>query len=299
MGTKSLLFIEKAKNIHHNKYDYSLVNYKNNYTKIFIVCPTHGSFLQEPKIHLNGSGCLKCASYIRGGNNLTKEIFIERSKLVHGDKYDYSLVKFINVKTKIDIICPKHGVFQQIPGHHMNGISCSKCSNNTKSEVDFIRLATLSHGNKYDYSLVKFINTSTKIDIICSKHGIFSQRPIHHYKGAGCPNCKNSRGENFILKFLQENNIAFEPQKRFKNCKVKYPLPFDFYLTTLNICIEYDGEQHYLPSKTWGGIEYLKIVQERDNIKTKFCIDSKINLIRIKYNDDKLTVLNQLLKMKK
>jgi very-short-patch-repair endonuclease len=288
-------FIILSNNRHKNKYDYSLVNYRNNYTKVIIVCPKHGSFLQTPKIHLNGSGCLKCASYNRTGNNLNKQMFIERSLLVHGNKYDYSLVDYINTKTKVKIICSKHGIFEQIPQHHMNGFSCQKCANNFKSLNDFLYLSLLVHGNKYDYSLVDYINTKTKVKIICSKHGIFEQKPIHHYNGAGCPKCKTSKGEIFIINFLNDKKIKFETQKRFKDCRVKYPLPFDFYLIDKNLCIEYDGEQHFIPSRTWGGIDNLKITQERDKIKTNYCNDNNIKLIRIKYTDDKLTILNQII----
>ena len=116
-------FIEKAKTIHGDIYDYSLVEYKNNHTKVKIICPIHDIFEQIPTNHLKGKGCSKC----KGGIKLTIKKFIEKAKVVHGDKYDYSLVEYKNAKTKVRIICPIHGVFEQIPSSHLNGNGCYKC----------------------------------------------------------------------------------------------------------------------------------------------------------------------------
>lgn len=124
--------------------------------------------------------------------------FIQKAKEAHGDKYDYSLVEYKNSSTKIKIICPKHGVFEQTPNNHLRGCGCLSCSflNKASAKEQFIEKARKVHGNKYDYSLVDYKNNYTKIKIICSKHGVFEQAPDCHLRlGAGCPHCKSSKGE--------------------------------------------------------------------------------------------------------
>jgi 5-methylcytosine-specific restriction endonuclease McrA len=121
-------FIKRSKVIHGDKYDYSLVEYKNARTKVKIICNKHGVFEQTPHSHLRGNGCKKC-HYNKSSKNAKSNIksFIENSIKIHNDKYDYSLVKYKNSKTKVKIICPIHGVFEQIPNAHLNGQGCKKC----------------------------------------------------------------------------------------------------------------------------------------------------------------------------
>ena len=122
-------FIENAKKIHGDKYDYSKVDYKNNKVKVCIICPEHGEFWQKPNGHLSGNGCKKC-SYVERGKNKSKttEQFIEAAKQIHGNKYDYSKVDYKNNHTKVCIICPEHGEFWQKPNNHLtNKQDCPKC----------------------------------------------------------------------------------------------------------------------------------------------------------------------------
>lgn len=113
-----------------------------------------------------------------------------------------------------------------------------------------------------------------------------------HTTSCGC-NTK-SKGEKWITSFLEELNIPFVPQKRFDKCKNKKKLPFDFYLPTLNICIEYDGSQHFYPVKFWGGEEMFKVRQQNDKIKTDYCCKHGIKLIRISYKTKKNEIYNIL-----
>jgi very-short-patch-repair endonuclease len=119
-------FIEKAKKIHGDKYDYSKVEYERSNKKVCIICPTHGEFFQTPNSHLNGSGCPLCGNE---NQTLGKEEFIRRAKEIHGNKFDYSKVEYINAETKVCIICPKHGEFWQAPKGHLRGYGCPLCSN--------------------------------------------------------------------------------------------------------------------------------------------------------------------------
>lgn len=132
-------FINKACIVHRNKYDYSKTNYTVGTEKVIVICPEHGQFTQYPGAHLLGVGCKKCGSTAK----LTIEEFIERSNKIHNNKYDYSKSLYINCRSKIDIICPKHGVFKQKADGHINGRGCPTCSNeenvNEIKLLDFIK----------------------------------------------------------------------------------------------------------------------------------------------------------------
>ena len=124
-------FIQEAKRIHSGEYDYSLVNYQTNKTKVRIVCPKHGVFEQTPNSHLNGSGCPCCY----GTHKKTTEQFIKDAKKIHRDKYDYSLVDYKTAKTKVKIICKTCGkIFEQAPNNHLNGQDCPVCGRRKKDE---------------------------------------------------------------------------------------------------------------------------------------------------------------------
>jgi len=291
----STKFIKKAKQIHGDKYDYSLVEYVHNAIKIKIICPNHGIFIQLPSNHLNRkSGCPQCT----GLTILTITEFIEKAKQIHGDKYDYSLVDYKNNRTKIKIICPKHGIFEQTPNSHLSKkTGCPICSKNKKlNSIEFIEKAKQIHGDKYDYSLVDYINNRIKIKIICSEHGVFEQRPNSHLsKKTGCPICKSSKGEIEIINYLIKNNIIFESESIILNCKSINVLPFDFYLPEYNIYIEYDGIQHFKPINYFGGKKAFIELKKRDKIKSKYCHDNNIKLIRISYIDNIEEKLKSLL----
>ena len=279
-----LKFIKESSEYHNNKYDYSLVEYKNNKTKIKIICPTHGVFEQTPTCHLIG-GCKQCATILIGLNKRkTREDFIERAIIIHGNKYDYSLVEYSLSHLKVKITCPIHGVFNQTVSNHLKGHGCGKCMPNLGNKEDFSKRANIIHNNKYDYSLVDYKTSKHKIKIICNKHGIFEQTPDRHIlRGHGCPKCKESKGERIVRQILSENGVNFTPQHTFDNCKNKLKLPFDFYLPDLNTCIEYHGEQHYKPIKFFGGIKSFNQQIKRDNLKKNYCNKNNIKFIVVKY----------------
>ena len=152
---------------------------------------------------------------------LTTDQFITNAKKIHGDKYNYSLIEYKSNRIKVKIICKKHGVFEQIPEHHLKNSGCPKCyGNNIKTTKDFIIDGKNIHGDKYDYSLVEYVSNKTKVKIICKKHGIFEQIPTNHiYLKNGCPICKESHGENEIRTILENNNLKYIPQKTFSDLK--------------------------------------------------------------------------------
>jgi very-short-patch-repair endonuclease len=293
-------FIEKAKSIHGDKYDYSKSIYTSSINLITIICPIHGEFNQTAQSHYGKKyGCQKC-----GLNKENKENFIKNSKDIHGDKYDYSLVNYVNSKVDVKIICPIHGEFLQKPNYHLSKRGCYKCGkinmvNKRRKSLDiFINQSNLIHGNKYDYSLVEYKNANSKIKIICPNHGIFNQKPKEHLNKCGCPTCNSSKGEITIKKWLDENNIKYIPQHRFNDCRSILPLPFDFYLPEKNICIEYDGNQHHKVNYFFGGENGLKETKKKDKIKDNYCIDNNILLLRIRYDEIIIDKLNKVLNQK-
>ena len=133
-------FIERAKNVHGNKYDYSKVEYKGSHKKINIICPNHGEFEQMAYSHLNGHGCPKC-SVSKSIDNLTSntEEFIEKAKKIHGDKYDYKLVDYKGAKTPVEIVCQKGHIFKQMPNKHLQGHGCPICLNShLEDEIEIL-----------------------------------------------------------------------------------------------------------------------------------------------------------------
>lgn len=209
-------FINAAKKIHGNKYNYEKVVYKALKDKVEIICPLHDSFWIAPTKHLDREqGCKQCS--IDAGNYTpphTNESFIEASIKVHGDKYNYSLVEYNGNKSKVSIICEKHlTTFEQKPNAHLLGRGCPECAKETVGNFhrgntqDFIFQALLKHGNKYSYNKVEYESSQKKVLITCNFHEEdFWQDPSNHLQGAGCPKCgksgynRNKPGTFYILK---------------------------------------------------------------------------------------------------
>ena len=212
-------FISRAIRTHGDKYDYSLVRYKNYETPVKLICNTHGIFLQKPHAHLDGRGCKMCG----GSNLLTIKDFLARAKKVHGNKYNYSRVVYTNSESKIEIICKKHGIFFQRAGSHLRGEGCSACSGTKKLTTKiFIERANKVHNGFYDYGNLIYKNSTGKVNILCRTHGEFKQTAIQHLRGAGCPKCSIIKKLGFKSKHktLTEDFIH--------NSKLKHGDKFDY-----------------------------------------------------------------------
>jgi len=222
MSDKTIEFINKAKEVHGDKYDHSKVNYINVKTKITVICKEHGEFNVTPTNHIhNKSGCPKCSGLYKPTTNE----WIEKAKQIHSNKYDYSKVKYINNNTKIIIICKEHGEYEQTPDSHIRKAGCQKCSGNyIPTTNEWIEKAKQIHSDKYDYSKVKYINSNTKIIIICKEHGEFNQNPSDHLQGKGCIVCSNINNANLKRKTKTEfitNSIIIHGNK-YDYSKVDY-----------------------------------------------------------------------------
>ncbi len=218
-------FIQEAKEVHESYYDYSKVEYKGCYEKCIITCPIHGEFIQKPCAHLQGQGCWDCRN-IKIGNakRYTTQEFIMKAIEKHGDRYDYSKVEYVGNSNSIDIICEEHGIFSQTPHEHLDGSGCPYCGRERTrlarliTPEEFLQKAYSKHEGVYTYSITEYKNVKTSINITCSIHGIFPQRPANHLQGQGCPMCANIKNgelhrltnEEFISKAKEVHNDKYD-----------------------------------------------------------------------------------------
>jgi len=221
-------FIEKAKLVHNDKYDYSeLIYIPGSHEKITFKCPKHGYITKRKDIHLSGSGCYKCINF-KKELKFDLNYYLPRCKETHNNYYDYHKFEYKGNRKKSIIICPKHGDFECSMGHHIQGRGCSKCNYNQfaldrkLSKEEFINNAIETHGNKYDYSKVIYINGKLKVIIICKLHGEFEQSPVKHVFDRGCPKCKRSHAETKIANWLNKNNINLLNKNGLKIVEIYY-----------------------------------------------------------------------------
>jgi len=230
----AISFVEKSKLLHDNIFDYSLVNYIDNKTKVDIICPTHGVFEQLPLCHLQGNGCNKCNLEKRKDNGINTNSFIESANIVHNEEYIYTDTHYINENSKVVIRCKEHGIFEKLPYRHLNGQGCPKCSSlktglKIRSNTDkFIKTATTIHGDRYNYSSTKYVHSRQEIEIGCRIHGTFQQTPTNHIKGSGCQKCAK-----LINVYKREDYV-------------KLAKTATLYL----VMLEYNGEKFYKIGKT-------------------------------------------------
>ena len=302
-------FLERARRVHPTGFSY-LDGYVSYSKKIKIKCETCGNvFFQLPGNHLRGQGCPNCKfkKLSKLYQKSTKE-FINQAEKIHKSKYNYNEVEYINDHTKVKIFCKKcKQYFYQKPNKHLNGHGCPNCNGGHRHTTEYFKNRAVEvHGDKYNYDETIYINNHTNVKIFCNKcKQYFYQLPVKHLDGSNCTKCNfsKSKGEEFIAKYLTENEVPFIRQKRFQNCKDKQYLPFDFYLPNNNICIEFQGLQHYEPEayikrfkSKEKGYKLFQIQVAHDEMKRTFCKKNKIFLLEIVYNDDIKKKLDKFLK---
>lgn len=242
---------------------------------------------------------------------LSTEEFIQRAKQKYSsENYDYSKVEYINSRSKVCIICPKHGEFWKQANSFLKDSGCPSCGleqvglRRRDTLEDFIKKANKTHGNKYDYSKVVYTLANNKVEIICPIHGSFMQKPGDHIHGRGCPRCNDSKGERIISTYFQDNQINYIPQYKIGGkFKSKKFIKVDFYLPDVNYIVEYNGRQHYMPvnfKNDQSLAEHNFILQQkRDQELREYCLENNINLLEIPYNlneDQVILTLNNVLK---
>lgn len=184
-------FIQRCIAKHGNAYDYSRTEYVNQKTKITVICPEHGEWECLPNNHeYHGNGCPLCGVAQRTRRRTTThDDFVAIASKIHAGKYTY-LTQYVNSQTKIDILCPSHGMFSMKPNAHTSGRQgCPRCANKHKNHQQWIDDFVAVHGHVYDYSDTVVVNSQTKVVIRCNRHGEFKQTPTMHKSGQGCPQC--------------------------------------------------------------------------------------------------------------
>lgn len=220
---------------------------------------------------------------MKSTKRLTTEEFISKSKRIHGDKYDYSQVTYINNSTPVKIIYG--GVaYEQLPQNHLKGF---KCENNKKmTEDDFIRKSKEIHGDIFDYTILDFSNVRNKVKLIYNGV-IYEQLGYAHLQGKLPRGIQSeSKGVVKISEILSDKNIKYIREYKFEDCRNINYLRFDFYLTDYNILIEYDGRQHFESIDLWGGDSEFEKRKINDGIKNDYCKKNGIPLLRISHLED-------------
>ena len=238
-------FIIDAKNIHDNKYDYSLVDYVKSSIKIKIICSTHGVFEQRPHGHLKGYGCPKCAGdktkILKQSNT---EEFITKANLIHGDKYNYSLVEYINNKSKIKIICPIHGEFEQSPSHHLSGNGCPKCKGDNQRILNAQKWC-----DKFDTGTLYLLRCYNDIEEFL-KIGVTSRTVADRYKQKGYMPYNyeilyefngNSKIVSDLEQYIKSNFIYYKPQIWFGGATTE-----TLHISQQNLILEFFTETQIL-----------------------------------------------------
>lgn len=187
---------------HGQKYDYSLVEYRNSMSPVVIICTDHGPFQQRPGKHIFGQACPACADASRNeSKRLTWDVFIQKAQQVHGDRYLYSQpCTTMSGQCRLKIVCPAHGLFHQAAEKHLQGQGCTQCSLKSrgirarKSLEDFIIEARRVHGDTYSYDESVYEGARKHLTITCPNHGDFRQMPTNHlgrkgHEGTRCPSC--------------------------------------------------------------------------------------------------------------
>ena len=265
-----------------------LGTYVTNRTKILCRCKIDGyEWYARPDNLLSGKGCSICAnkSYIPKSHKQ----FIKELNDINPDIE--VIGEYINSYTKIKCQCKiDKNIWYSTPNNLLSGHKCPICSNKhrsvlySKSHEQFVK--ELIQINPDIEILGEYSGGHNKIQCRCKKDGhMWYAEPHHLLYGQSCPKCKSSKGEQKICSILQQLNITYIEQYRFDDCKYKRTLPFDFYLPEHNMCIEYQGGQHYFAVDYFGGNDWLIEQQKRDSIKRLYCQNNGIDLIEISYLD--------------
>lgn len=215
-------------------------SFKSMSHNVEFICSSHGSFSRWPNYALNDASCRECKRE-ELKNKITND-FLSEAAAIHGDRYCYREVAVLNLSSAVTIFCKVHGKFKESPSHHVSeGGGCPKCEvklkSNTLSNDDFIRKAVSVHGKKYDYSNSDYNGHRGDVNIICKKHGLFTQNASNHLRGYGCPDCcmygykKNSKGYLYILRHKTESifkvGISNKPRLRIQALRRNTPFDFD------------------------------------------------------------------------
>ncbi len=279
-----LITQEKSNKIHNNEYE--IIGEVDGCDKSIKIkhkmC--NNIFETTPLCHFR----TKCP-YCSKNKQDTKTSFIEKSKKIHGN--DYEIVgEYVNSSTKIEIlhkIC--NLTFKQKPNDHLSGVCCPNCAKNKKlTKIEILNRVCNIFGDEYSItSDIDSVVSSDYITVIHNKCGVSSTKKLYSFlNGHGCNSCKESIGERIIKRILIKKRIDFKREYKFDDCKHINKLPFDFYLPNYNLCIEFNGIQHYGPVDFFGGDDSFKKRILMDKIKSEYCENNNILLLTISYKEN-------------
>lgn len=262
--------------------------YLNARTPILHKCKKCGyEWNISPDNLLRGYGCPKCAGVAK---YTTSEFIDALSKVTNTIEV---VGEYIDSKTKIECKCLIDGhEWATVPRTLLKGHGCPVCAGNKKkTHLEYV--SDVNRINENIEVVGEYISSDDLILHKCKIDGTeWFARPNNILSGRGCPKCKSSIGEKIIAEYLRENDIVFNPQHIFNDCKNIKVLPFDFYLPNYNTCIEYDGIQHFEPREFFGGEDEFINTVNRDIIKNNYCKQNNIRIIRIRYDEDIIDVLD-------
>ena len=262
--------------------------YINARTKILHECLIDGyEWMATPDSVLHKTGCPKCAGNIKR----TQEEYEFQLSQVNNNICVVG--KYINKDIAIEHMCQIDGyIWNAIPNNVLGGEGCPMCANHVRRTHEmYVNDVKKRHPNIDVIGI--FVDTQSRVLHRCKEDGCeWYAIPNNVLRGSGCPMCNQSRGEKCIATYLNCNHIQFVTQKVFSECKNVKPLPFDFYLPKYNVCIEFDGIQHFEPVDYFGGKDKFQQLQYNDSIKTNYCLSNNIILLRIRYDQDVNTELD-------
>ena len=279
-------------------YDLPIEDYVNAKTEIKHKCKYGHTYSQTPDSHLHGYGCSKCAIKKRIVNNKgktakrTPKQYIQECKI---KGYDLPIEDYIDNNTKIKHKCKNGHIYEQRPRVHLQGQGCKYCYGNFKKTPKQHLQECKTKG--YDLPIEDYKGSRIKIKYECKKGHVYKQRPDTHSGSypSSCPICNESRGEQYILNYLDKNKIKYIPQKKFQDLKDNKKLSYDFYLPDYNILIEYQGKQHYESIDYFGGENTFKKQQIHDNLKREYAKDNGYKLLELKYTLDTQELVDRYL----
>ena len=278
--------------IESNGYKLLSNEYINAHAKLYIQCNEGHTYQANFNNFRSGKRCPICANNKRNINRRFSYDYVKG--FIESNGYRLLSTEYINNNEKLDLICDKGHRISMSFKHFKAGHRCPICAGTAKFSYEYVRDYIASFG--YTLLSTEYINVYQKLDVMCDK-GHAYQVNFHNFRtGYRCPICNESKGERAISNILNKYGIDYIRQYRFDNCKIVFPLPFDFYLPEYDLLIEYDGKQHFEPIEVFGGIEYFKTVKNHDQMKNMYCGLANKKLLRIPYfnNDIENTIINFL-----
>ena len=263
-----------------SQYGYTLVSKEYNYkSKLKMICPDG----HHVEINWNnfkyGKRCKECVN--KKKRLTTKEVYNRMKKEGHELLSEYK-----TNRTELKIKCPDGHIYYRTYNYFINNMRCPVCKEKEIEDKKYKKYEWVKNTiNKEGYELLTdtYINNKQTLKIKCNKGHIYETNFDNFQQGCRCNICNSSKGNKKIKDILDKFNIYNKPEYKFKDCKFKKRLPFDFYLPDYNLIVEFDGIQHYEIVEHFGGYDGFITRKIKDTIKNIYCQENDIDLLRIPY----------------